>query len=375
MISVPVEVGRSEHRYNILVGEFLPDRWPGAIEAGAESDKYFAVLDSRADRAHRLRESLAGREGWRFLVLEAGEGRKGVRDYASLCENLIREGVDRRSVLAAVGGGVIGDLAGFAAATILRGIRLAQVPTTLLAQVDSSVGGKTGVNLAGGKNLLGAFHQPEMVLIDPGFLASLPEREYRAGLAEVVKYGIIADRAFFDRLAGSADLLRRRDPAFLGEISAYCCRAKAALVMADELDSGRRAILNHGHTFGHALEALAGYDGSLLHGEAVGLGMAMAAEFAAARGLAGRDEAELTRAVLRRLGIPAGLAEAPPPAGRKGDWRDGLTAEALAGALSKDKKAGSAGLTLVLPRRIGDCRLESGFAPAEVAGFMMRAIG
>ncbi|MDR2392405.1 MAG: 3-dehydroquinate synthase [Planctomycetota bacterium] len=371
MIAITVEIARRDRRHDILIGDFLPDRWPEAIEKQAPSDKHFAVVDRRVAQAHGIEAVLAGRTGWATVPFDAGEEHKGWREYADLCESLIRLGIDRKSVVVAIGGGVTGDVAGFAAATILRGVRFAQVPTTLVAQVDSSVGGKTGIDIAGGKNLLGAFHQPETVLVEPGFLSTLPEREFRAGLAEAIKYGIIADADFFERLAASPESLLRRDPAPLAEIVAHCCRMKADIVGRDERDVGRRALLNHGHTFGHALEALAGYDGSLLHGEAVGMGMILAAEFAAASGLADSGQAERTAAVLRRFGIPGRLSDLPPPAGAGADWREGISVARLCSALEKDKKSASAGLTLILPRRIGDCRAEGGFSPEEVAEFIL----
>ena len=369
MIAITVDIARRDRRYDILIGGFLPDRWLETIEKKAQSDKYFAVVDRKIEEIYCLGAVLAGRTGWTTILFDAGEEHKGWREYADLCENLVRSGIDRKSVIVAIGGGVTGDIAGFAAATVLRGVRFAQVPTTLVAQVDSSVGGKTGIDIAGGKNLLGAFHQPETVLVEPGFLATLPEREFRSGLAEVIKYGIIGDFGFFERLAASAEPLFRRDPELLAEIVAHCCRMKADIVGRDERDFGRRALLNHGHTFGHALEALAGYDGSLLHGEAVGMGMILAAEFAAARGLADSEQAGRTTAILHRLGIPARLSDLPPPAG--GDWREGISAARLRSALEKDKKSASYSLTLILPRRIGDCRVEGGFPPEEVAEFIL----
>ncbi len=371
MRELTVEVKRRDHRYDILVGDFLALGWPAAVERRVQAEKYLAVVDARVAELLGADRAAAGRPGWRVLRLEAGEARKGLADYAALCERILAMGIDRQSVLVAVGGGVVGDIVGFAAATLLRGIRFVQVPTTLLAQVDSSVGGKTGVNMAGGKNLLGAFYQPELVLIDPAFLAALPGREYLAGLAEVLKYGVIADRAFFDRLNGAAGALARRDAAALEEVVAHCCRMKAEIVGADESVTGRRGLLNFGHTFGHALEALSGYDGTVVHGEAVAVGMAMAAAFAAGRGLIEAAGAEALRGGLRRHGLPADLGELGRTETRRVNWHEAMRPEALEAALAKDKKAAAAGLTLVLPYAIGDCRLVKGVPVAEVAAFML----
>ena len=373
MIKLPVKIKRGNHHYDILVGDFLSMDWPAEIERLVPGVGYFAVLDRQADEAHRLRDALANRKGWWTTIIEAGETHKTLRDYGALCESLIAGGVSRGGVVVAAGGGVVGDLAGFAAASVLRGVRLIQMPTTLMAQVDSSVGGKTGINLAGGKNLLGAYHQPEAVIVDPAFLATLPEREYRSGLAEVVKYGLIADKSFFRLLEERADPLGRRDQDLLAKVTAHCCRMKARLVGADERDRGKRMLLNYGHTFGHALEALAGYDGSLLHGEAVAAGMALAAAFAEENGLAKRGLAECLAPLFRRLGIPACLTDLPASIGPSGDWRRHLTREAVVSALAKDKKMASASLTLPLLRSIGDCRLEKGVPTEKVADFILRA--
>lgn len=254
---------------------------------------YAARLQEVLKRQHRLVD---------VLVLLDGEVHKSWPSVSLILDRLLELSADRHAVVYALGGGVVGDLAGFAAAIYMRGLTFVQVPTTLLAQVDSSVGGKTGFNHARGKNLIGAFHQPQAVWIDLQTLATLPDREYRAGLAEMVKYGPIADPAFFDWLEREADALNARDPATLSVAVRRSCEIKAAVVAADEHEGGLRAVLNLGHTFGHALEAGLGY-GELLHGEAVAMGMVMAAQ--ASVDALGCDPALLRRlqALLARLGL------------------------------------------------------------------------
>ena len=247
-------------------------------------------------------------------------------------------GADRRSVVVALGGGVVGDMAGFAAAIYMRGIRFVQVPTTLLAQVDSSVGGKTGINLAAGKNLVGAFHQPIAVLADTSTLATLPPRELSAGLAEVIKHGLLADAAYFDAVERDLDALRALDPTALAAAIEGSCRIKAAIVARDERESGERALLNLGHTFGHAIETLAGY-GTWLHGEAVGCGLCLAADLSKRLGLIGVAEVERIEAAVARAGLPTRIP--------------GLGLEAAITAMRGDKKAEAGEIRFILIERIG----------------------
>lgn len=279
------------------------------------------------------------------LTVPPGETTKSVAHYERLCNDLVDGGTDRRSLIVAIGGGVVGDLAGFVAATFTRGLRLIQVPTTLLAMVDSSVGGKTGINLPGGKNLVGAFWQPELVWINTSFVDSLPDREFRSGLAEVVKYGVIEDAAFFDWLAAHVEDLRARQPVALRTAIENSCRSKARVVADDERETtGRRAILNYGHTFAHAIESTAGY-GHFLHGEAVAIGMQMAAKLAVHLG---RCDPELLARQTRLL-IAAGLPI---------DWPD-ADAEAMLPVMARDKKVSHGKLRFVLPTRIGHVELVS----------------
>jgi len=282
------------------------------------------------------------------IVLDAGEGTKDFAHIEELTGTLLDARVDRTTTLVALGGGVVGDITGFAAAVTLRGLDFVQLPTTLLAQVDSAVGGKTGINAPQGKNLIGAFHQPRLVLADIGALATLPARERCAGYAEVVKYALIGNAPFFDWLEehgkavvdGDADACRR---AVLTS-----CEAKAAVVAADERELGARALLNLGHTFGHALEVLTGYGEALLHGEAVAIGMVMAFDLSARLGLCPPTDRDRVRRHLEAVGLPVGLGGLGGAAG--GDW----SAAALIEAMGQDKKARAGSLALVLVRGIGE---------------------
>ena len=273
------------------------------------------------------------------MVFPAGEQEKNLARFQQLLAALATLGASRDVTVLALGGGVVGDLAGFAAACWMRGVRFVQLPTTLLAMVDSSVGGKTAVDLPAGKNLVGAFHQPSAVIADTDTLASLPMRELRAGLAEVVKYGAIGDAEFFAWLEINADALLARDPATIAEAILRSCAHKAGVVARDETEQGERALLNFGHTFGHAIEAEQGF-GGLNHGEAVAVGMVLAARLSAHLGRATDSDSERLAALLSRLGLPIAL-----PAG--------LAADTLLARMRLDKKAVSGQLRLILWRGIG----------------------
>jgi 3-dehydroquinate synthase len=280
------------------------------------------------------------------LVVEAGEASKSPDTAAELWEQLLDQGADRKTVVVALGGGVVGDLAGFVAATFARGLDFVQVPTTLLAQVDSSVGGKVGVNLPTAKNMVGAFWQPKGVVIDVNVLNTLPEREYRAGLAEVVKYGVIMDAAFFAYLEANVDAINARSDAVLTQIVERCCRLKADVVEEDEYETkGRRAILNYGHTFCHAFEAVTGYE-QLLHGEGVAIGMMCAARLAERLG---RVDAAFTERQLKLLTALQLPTDAPA-----------VDADELIEAMYHDKKVEHGELRFVLPTQIGHVELVRG---------------
>jgi 3-dehydroquinate synthase len=287
-----------------------------------------------------------------LIVVESGESSKSIESATALWQGLLELNADRKTVIVAVGGGVIGDLAGFVAATFARGLRFMQVPTSLLAQVDSSVGGKVGINLPDAKNMVGSFLQPLGVLIDTATLESLPEREYISGLAEVVKYGMILDAEFFAYLEKHREGLRRRDPTVLAHTIARCCRLKADVVEKDEREeTGLRAVLNYGHTFGHAFESLAGY-GTLLHGEAVSIGMVCAARLAERVGRIDRDLTLRQQRLLADLQLPL--------VGPR------LAREKILEAMMHDKKVQYGKLRVVLPSRLGHVDLVTDLDPADV---------
>jgi shikimate kinase/3-dehydroquinate synthase len=279
----------------------------------------------------------AGMEPHLFVVA-AGEASKSLRSFEQIMDWLVEQRAERSEPIVALGGGVVGDLVGFVAASYHRGAPLVQVPTTLLAQVDSAIGGKTGINHPHGKNLIGAFYQPRLTLVDPALLLTLPERAYREGWGEIVKYGMILDAELFEQLEANVEALRKRDAALLTKIVVRCIALKMDVVERDELDNGLRNILNYGHTFGHALEAMSGY-GRWLHGEAVSLGMEVAARIAVARGLLAEKDALRQRRLLAALGLP--ITSEP------------IDVEAALEAMQRDKKVRYGRMRWVLPSRIG----------------------
>ena len=339
MSAVELDVALGERSYPIRIGSgLLKD--PGVWRTELRGRHVLVVTDEHVAPLYlaRVREGLASLTH-DAIVLPAGEAAKTLESAARIFAALAALGASRDGAVIALGGGVIGDLAGFAAATWMRGIDFVQMPTTLLAMVDSSVGGKTGVNLESGKNLVGAFHQPRAVLIDTETLTTLPRREYASGLAEVVKYGAIDDAEFFSWLEAHADALNAQDAAALAEAVAVSCRHKAVVVARDERERGERALLNFGHTFGHAIEAASGY-GSLLHGEAVAIGMVIAARLSALLGRAPPHDADRLAALLARFALPTALPR-------------GLDADALLTRMRLDKKNVSGRLRLVLWRGLG----------------------
>jgi 3-dehydroquinate synthase len=279
------------------------------------------------------------------VLLPPGEETKDLDHFGRLAEDILAIGIERGTMLVALGGGVVGDITGFAAATLLRGIDFVQIPTTLLAQVDSSVGGKTGINTATGKNLIGAFYQPRLVLADTSTLASLPRRELLAGYAEIVKYGLIRDAAFFAWLEAEGGSVCALAPESVRRAVMTSCAMKAEIVAGDEREGGDRALLNFGHTFGHALEAETGFSSRLLHGEAVALGMVLAFDFAARLQLVRPDEATRVRRHLADSGLPTTLAQVGSA---------GISAERLLAHMRKDKKVRDGRIALIMPRQIGE---------------------
>ena len=316
------------------------------------------VTTSRIWRLHgRGGSRVAGSAG--PILMGDGEQAKHLRSVERIYRALAARRVDRGGMLAAFGGGVVGDVAGFAAATFLRGIDFIQIPTTLVAQVDSAIGGKVGVNLTAGKNLAGAFHAPALVLVDPVLLRTLPPREFRAGLYEVIKYGVIASRPLFDRIAGSLHEINAQDSRVLTRVIVDCCRIKADVVQRDEREDGPRRILNFGHTVGHALEAVTGYR-RFRHGEAVGWGMAAAARLSVMRGTMSSEEEHELSSLLYRLG--------PRPA------VDDLRVNDILDAMSRDKKVRHGRLHFVLCGGIGRTEIVSDVSKSELRA-AVRALG
>lgn len=335
--SVDVELGA--RRYPIHIGPGLLDD-ASQLAALAPGRHVLIVSDANVAPYYlaRVEAAFAGKHVASH-ILPPGEQEKTLARFGELMGALARLGASRDATLVALGGGVIGDMTGFAAACWMRGVRFVQLPTTLLAMVDSSVGGKTAVDLPEGKNLVGAFHQPSAVVADTDTLATLPDRELRAGLAEVIKYGAIGDRVFFEWVQANATALLARDADALAHAIATSCAHKAGIVARDETETGERMLLNFGHTFGHAIEAEQGF-GGLVHGEAVAVGMVLAARLSTALGLAPADDAERFVSALRALQLPATL----PP---------GLDPDALLARMRLDKKNLSGRLRLILWRGIG----------------------
>lgn len=341
-----------ERGYPIYIGTDLLDR-AELFERHIVGERAAIVTDETVAPLYlaRLRTALASRHPIE-IVLPVGEQRKTLETVNRIFDALLTARCDRHTTLIALGGGVVGDMAGFAAAVYLRGVPFLQVPTTLLAQVDSSVGGKTGVNHPLGKNMIGAFHQPQAVIVDTDTLGTLPERELSAGLAEVIKYGLIRDSGFFAWLDTHMEKLVARDIAALTEEIERSCRNKAEVVAADERESGMRAILNFGHTFGHAIETGLGY-GEWLHGEAIAVGIVLAADLSRRLGWLPDADVQRIKALLRRARLPV---IAPPV----------LTPARFLELMGVDKKASAGKLRLVLLKRIGEAVVTSSFPSAAL---------
>ena len=350
-MSRPVETVRVElgdRAYDVQIGEGLIETAGARILPLLTQRRVAIVTDANVAEVHlepfRAALEAAGIRST-ALVLPAGEATKGWSEFSRCVEWLLAEQVERRDVVVALGGGVIGDLVGFAAAVLRRGVRFVQVPTTLLAQVDSSVGGKTGINTPQGKNLVGAFHQPSLVLADTGVLSTLPERDFLAGYGEVVKYGLLGDSAFFDWLEVNGPAMAAGDGAARIRAVTRSVEMKAGIVARDETEQGERALLNLGHTFCHALEAATGYSDRLLHGEGVAIGCALAFELSARLGLCSQEDPVRVRAHLAAMGMKRDLSEIP------GGLPD---ADALIALMGQDKKVLDGKLRFVLARGIGE---------------------
>lgn len=349
-----ITVGLGDRSYPILVGHDVLDQLAGAL-AEIGFPRQVAIITNDTVNplyAGQVRQALAEYAGSVDVIsIPDGENYKTLSTLETVCTELIEKGIDRSCGLLALGGGVVGDLAGFAAASYLRGVPFVQIPTTLLAQVDSSVGGKTAVNHALGKNLIGAFYQPQLVLIDVALLDTLPERELRSGLAEVVKYGIIKDLEFFNWLENHVDQLISLQPESLIHAIMKSCQIKANIVETDEKESSLRAILNYGHTFGHAVEQLTGY-GAIRHGEAVSIGMLVAARVSLNEGLCQAEDVDRIDNILRKIGLPVDI----PP----------FSLEAYLEAMARDKKVHHGTLRYVLNCGLGDCQIRDIESPKTV---------
>ncbi len=363
-----VEVGLGARAYAILIGPgLLPEAGRpiaerlGSVRAGIVTDENVAAAHLAALQAGLSAGGIASAA----LALPPGEKTKSFDALQSVVDFLLREKLERNDAVVALGGGVIGDLAGFAAGIVRRGMPLVQVPTSLLAQVDSSVGGKTGINSPHGKNLVGVFHQPRLVLADTAALDTLPAREFRAGYAEVAKYGLIDRPDFFAWLEANWAEIFAGGPARIHAI-AESCRAKADVVARDEFERGDRALLNLGHTFGHALEGFCAYDGArLVHGEGVAIGMALAHRFSVRMNLCSPDDAARVEAHLSAVGLPTRLSDIPgePPA-----------AEALMGFMAQDKKVERGALTFILTHGVGQAFVAKNVPVSAVLSFLEDAL-
>jgi 3-dehydroquinate synthase len=366
-VTVPVRLGARS--YEVLIGTGLIGHAPGLIEARLGSARCAIVTDANVAQRHLepLEQGLAVRgRHLGTVVLPPGEGTKCFAQLARVCERLLEMGLERGGLVIALGGGVIGDLAGLAASLVRRGVRFVQVPTTLLAQVDSSVGGKTAIDTPQGKNLVGTFHQPSLVLADIGALATLPQRELRAGYVEAAKLGLLGDAAFFAWLEANAPAVLAQEPAALTHAVSVAVRGKAEIVARDETETGDRMLLNLGHTFGHALEAWAGYSDRLLHGEAIAIGTCLAFELSRELGLVDAGSVARVTAHLEAAGLPtciADIAGAPRP-----------DAATLTRIMGQDKKVRDGRLTFILVRGIGAAFVSRDVDAGTVEDFLVRRI-
>lgn len=360
--TVRVELG--SRSYDILIGRGLMTRAGTEIARALPGARLAIITDQTVAKAHLAAlEAALGQAGISSVALQVppGETSKRFAVYERLCDEVLAARLERGDCVLAFGGGVVGDLAGFVAASVRRGMRFVQMPTSLLAQVDSSVGGKTGINSRHGKNLIGAFHQPHLVIADTSLLDTLSEREFRAGYAEVAKYGLIDDADFFAWLELNHSEIFSGGPA-REEAVATACRAKARVVADDEFEAGSRALLNLGHTFGHALESAVDYNGTrLVHGEGVAIGMRLAFDFSVRLGLCAEEDARRMEAHLKAVGLPTHMSEIP------GQLPGAAT---LVDIIAQDKKVTGGALTFILTRGIGRAFVEKGVPPDKVLQFL-----
>ncbi|MBL1255601.1 3-dehydroquinate synthase [Methylocystis sp. Sn-Cys] len=359
-----VHVALGGRSYDIFIGSNLLEEAGEHIKRVAPGAACAIVTDENVARLHlaTLEESLK-KAGIRYstIVVKPGEGSKSLTTFGRVCDEVLEAKIERRDLIVAFGGGVVGDLAGYVAASVRRGSLFVQIPTTLLSQVDSSVGGKTGINSSFGKNLLGAFHQPLLVLADVDVLRTLSLREFRAGYAEVVKYGLIGDKRFFEWLEADVEAVFHSRAEQICAV-AVSCETKAMIVARDETEQGDRALLNLGHTFGHAFELLTGYDSErLVHGEGVAIGMACAARFSTRLGLCSKEDADRIARHLASVGLPTEIRQIP-------GWNADV--HAIVSAMYQDKKVEAGALTFILLRAIGEAFIAKSVEPTEVLGFL-----
>lgn len=368
-----ISVNLADRSYDIIVGRDILSEAGAYIKALKLSPKVFIVTDKQVASFHlKTLEMSLDKAGIKHhaIVLPAGERSKNFTFLEEIVEEVLDHKPERKSTLIALGGGVMGDLTGFAASIILRGINFIQIPTTLLAMVDSSVGGKTGINTRHGKNLVGAFYQPRLVLADTGVLSTLPHRELLAGYAEVLKYGLINDAAFFASLEKDADKVRDSKlvmdagEGHLRHMITHSCKAKSAIVSADEKEAGVRALLNLGHTFGHALEAETGFSTMLLHGEAVALGMVLAFKLSVKLGLCTQAELDRVVAHMQTVGLPVSLSQIGKP----------MEAKKLLHHMRGDKKVKDGKMVFILARGIGQSFITEDVEEADVLALLSEAV-
>ncbi|MFT3996871.1 MAG: 3-dehydroquinate synthase [Asticcacaulis sp.] len=364
MTTIPV-AGGAFRPYDVEVGSGLIDGAAARMTPFLKNRRTVIVTDSRVGPLHadRLKAVLEA-EGISasVLTLPAGEETKSWEGLKDLTDGLVDAGLDRKDVVIALGGGVIGDLTGFAASVYMRGIDFVQIPTTVLAQVDSSVGGKTAIDHPKGKNLIGAFHQPRLVLCDLDVLKTLPARDIRCGYAEVIKYGLLGDRAFFDWLEANDQAVLALEPAAIEHAVSRSVEMKAEIVAADEREGGQRALLNLGHTFGHALEAELGFGDALLHGEAVAIGMGMAFRYSARMGLCAQAEADRAVAAIAKSGLPTQMSQIRNAS---------FDADTLIRHMGHDKKAEGGKLVFVLVKAIGEAFVAKDVPAASIREFLI----
>ncbi|MEL7490695.1 MAG: 3-dehydroquinate synthase [Pseudomonadota bacterium] len=365
-----VRAALGDRAYDIVIGPALLEDAGARIAPLLRRPKTVIVSDKTvyAAQGARLEAGLAAANiAFDKILLEPGEGTKTLAQLETLLSGLLDRGVDRSDMIIAFGGGVVGDITGFAAAILRRGCRFVQIPTSLLAQVDSSVGGKTGVNTPQGKNLVGAFYQPSLVLADIDALSTLAPRQMRAGYAEIVKYGALGDAAFFNWLEENGAALLAGEQASLAHAVQRSCEMKAAIVAEDEREEGKRALLNLGHTFGHALEASFGFSDRLLHGEAVAAGMGLAADYSVQMGVCSTAAADRLKAHLRAVGLPAGIEDIP--------GANSLNGDDLLALMMQDKKVQAGRLALVLMRDIGEAYIVRAVDMTQLKQFLSERTG